>query len=72
MMSEDFGEARKDGTPKRIRTSDLRIRNPLLYPAELWAHKNLCLGEHDSMRNRNNRGWIGSEFRVIFPLCQAK
>lgn len=26
------------GTPKRIRTSDLRIRSPLLYPAELWAH----------------------------------
>ena len=25
------------GTPKRIRTSDLRIRSPTLYPAELWA-----------------------------------
>src|SRR5437879_4428664 len=24
--------------PGRIRTSDLRIRNPLLYPAELRAH----------------------------------
>ncbi len=24
-------------TPRRIRTSDLRIRSPLLYPAELWA-----------------------------------
>ena len=24
-------------TPKRIRTSDLRLRRPLLYPAELWA-----------------------------------
>src|SRR5512147_705493 len=23
--------------PKRIRTSDLWIRNPMLYPAELWA-----------------------------------
>ena len=26
-------------TPRRIRTSDLRIRSPLLYPAELWARK---------------------------------
>ena len=25
-------------TPERIRTFDLRIRNPLLYPAELQAH----------------------------------
>ncbi len=29
----DFG-----GTPGRIRTCDLRIRSPLLYPAELQAH----------------------------------
>ena len=27
------------GTPGRIRTYDLRIRSPLLYPAELQAHK---------------------------------
>ncbi len=26
------------GAPSRIRTCDLRIRSPLLYPAELWAH----------------------------------
>ena len=26
------------GAPRRIRTSDLRIRSPLLYPTELWAH----------------------------------
>jgi hypothetical protein len=26
------------GTPGRIRTCDLRIRSPLLYPAELQAH----------------------------------
>ena len=28
-----------DGTPGRIRTCDLRIRSPLLYPTELQAHK---------------------------------
>jgi hypothetical protein len=26
------------GTPAGIRTQDLRIRSPLLYPAELQAH----------------------------------
>ena len=26
-------------TPSRIRTYDLRIRSPLLYPAELWARE---------------------------------
>ena len=28
-------------TPSRIRTYDLRIRSPLLYPAELWARERL-------------------------------
>ena len=28
----------KAGVPGRIRTYDLRIRNPLLYPTELQAH----------------------------------
>ena len=27
------------GAPNRIRTCDLRIRSPLLYPSELWAHR---------------------------------
>ena len=29
----------KEGTPERIRTSDLLIRSQSLYPAELRAHK---------------------------------
>ena len=29
--------------PDRIRTCDLRIRSPLLYPAELQAHKNFWI-----------------------------
>ena len=29
---------RKYGTPYRIRTCDLRLRRPLLYPTELRAH----------------------------------
>ena len=27
----------RKSTPRRIRTFDLRIRSPLLYPAELWC-----------------------------------
>lgn len=29
------------GAPSKIRTCDLRIRSPSLYPAELWALKNI-------------------------------
>ena len=29
------------GAPSRIRTYDLWIRSPLLYPAELWAQKQI-------------------------------
>ena len=32
--------------PKRIRTSGLWIRNPMLYPAELWAHERLASRRH--------------------------
>ena len=32
-----LGSGRSHGAPSRIRTCDLRIRNPLLYPTELWA-----------------------------------
>ena len=33
-----YGEGTKDGTPERIRTSDLCLRRALLYPAELRVH----------------------------------
>ena len=33
-----------DSVPKRIRTSGLWIRNPMLYPAELWAHATVSTG----------------------------
>ncbi len=32
---ERLARESRSGTPKRIRTSDLRLRRPLLYPAEL-------------------------------------
>lgn len=31
-------QKREDGTPYRIRTCDLRLRRPVLYPTELRAH----------------------------------
>ena len=34
-----------DGTPCRIRTRDLRLRRPLLYPTELRAHDTLATQE---------------------------
>jgi hypothetical protein len=37
MSLNDISE--NSNTPEGIRTSDLRIRNPLLYPAELRAQK---------------------------------
>jgi hypothetical protein len=40
---EFFTEGRKaserNGAPRVIRTPGLRIRSPLLCPAELWAHR---------------------------------
>ena len=38
-LGEDVRDDAQDdeSTPSRIRTCDLRIRSPLLYPAELWA-----------------------------------
>ena len=33
------------GAPRVIRTPDLRIRSPSLYPAELWAQKKQFIGE---------------------------
>ena len=32
------------GDPNRIRTYDLQIRNLLLYPAELWDHREYFRG----------------------------
>ena len=36
-FGEEGDAISQDGTPGRIRTCDLRIRSPLLYPAELRA-----------------------------------
>ena len=38
---------RNSSTPSRIRTCDLRIRSPLLYPAELWAQNSIFYGVID-------------------------
>ena len=41
-----------DGETTGIRTPDTRLRRPLLYPAELRAHKN---GAEDEIRTRDPR-----------------
>ena len=35
-----MGVLQELGLPNRSRTCDLRLRRPLLYPAELWADRN--------------------------------
>lgn len=37
MIIDVLKRERQSGVPERIRTSDPRIRNPVLYPAELRA-----------------------------------
>ena len=37
-MGKNFGILKKRNAPDWIRTSDRRIRNPLLYPTELQGH----------------------------------
>ena len=46
LVSEILEASNFPGAPGRIRTPDLRIRSPLLYPAELQAHLlNAFIGE---------------------------
>ena len=48
-----MNQDRLRGTPRWIRTTDLRIRSPLLYPAELWARgvfAGFCVTDLPEMR----------------------
>ena len=36
----------RSGAPRRIRTSDTRVRSPVLYPAELWTRSGPGFTEH--------------------------
>ena len=38
-LTEGRKVSERNGAPNRIRTCDLRIRSPSLYPSELWAHR---------------------------------
>lgn len=40
------------GTPRGIRTPDLRFRKPSLYPTELWAHALIIITCRDSFSKR--------------------
>ena len=43
-------EAFKNGAPEEIRTPDPLVRSQVLYPAELRARKNCCLGGEGGIR----------------------
>ena len=45
------------GAPERSRTSDTRIRSPLLYPAELQAHIFCGAGEGNRTLATSLEGW---------------
>ena len=48
------------GAPRVIRTPDLRIRSPSLYPAELWAHKYIILPGFYNLASINSDGFVKS------------
>jgi hypothetical protein len=59
----------RNGAPGRIRTYDLWIRSPLLYPAELQAHVFYNLtGANDEGRTRDNR----SHNPVLYQLSYIR
>jgi hypothetical protein len=65
-----------NGVPGGIRTPDLRIRSPLLYPAELQGHKNGA-GEGNRTLATSLEGW-GSTIElhppaksIITPFARA-
>lgn len=45
-----------ESTPRRIRTSDRRIRSPMLYPAELWARDRKLPVESNRLRSLKRLG----------------
>ena len=52
--------------PKRIRTSDLQIRNLVLYPAELWAPTTIDTAALMSFRGAGAPERVGFEPTVPF------
>jgi hypothetical protein len=71
-----LSEGDSASTPGRIRTYDQRIRNPLLYPAELRAQSALALGTNGYLE----QGLQGQQAlppsrkvsRVAIPGCHAQ
>ena len=51
-IEQDFSSA-----PRPIRTGDLRIRSPMLYPAELGAHGGRILGGQQGRVNGAPQSW---------------
>ena len=64
---------RRAGTPSRTRTCNLRLRRPLLYPVELWAHSTLQAASPQPLRSGNYRSFnrLWSEWRDSNPRHPA-
>ena len=58
------------GAPGRIRTCDLRLRSPLLYPAELPGHGN---GDKpDGFSHRSSaKPTLKGELAALFPIINC-
>ena len=62
------------GAPRRIRTSDIRIRSPTLYPAEPWALNMLITGIKPSASRYNSTYKLQSQitFRLYAALSELE
>ncbi len=65
-----LGKPRRTGTPERIRTSDLRLRRPLLYPTELRALESVR-SVPEARRAGIWSGWRDSNPRHSAPKADA-
>ncbi len=72
-----LSHAHKRGAPSRIRTCNLRLRRPLLYPVELWAHSTASaltlqhVDKKDIFIDMSWSGWRDSNPRHPAPKAGA-
>ena len=60
------GKGMRSGAPRRIRTSDTRVRSPVLYPAELWTRSGPGLLNTGLKRKKKAQG---SSIVVRLEVC---
>ncbi len=55
---------RKNGASRRIRTSDRSVRSRVLYPAELWMHRNSFLIPYGTLLLPHHTAKYGASRRI--------